>query len=484
MGKVTKGIFWKMMERFGVQGIQFVLQIILARLLSPEYYGVLSLMIVFTALANVFIQSGFNTALIQNKDVTEEDYSSVLWVSLTIAIILYALIYIFAPTIAVFYDMPDVVTPLRVLALTLFPGALNSIQLAKVSRELDFKQIFYGNVFGMLVAGIVGIVLAYMGAGLWALVAQNLLNITAACIVMLFTVKWYPRLVCNLRRVGELFRYGWKLLTASLLDTLETNVYSLIIGKKYDSSTLAYYNRGDQFPGFLINAINSTMQSVLLPAMSENQDKKEEVKLMAKNAILISSYIIFPMMAGLACVGTPLIRLLLTDKWLPAAPYMQISCFCYAFYTIYVTNLQAINAIGRSDWFLKLEIFKKIYSIIVLIVAVVCFDSPMAIAMSGAVTAGFDWYVNAFPNKKLIGYSFFEQVKDAFPLFLITGIMMAGVLLVGCGCTAVALPDIIVLILQVITGVAIYMLLSMIMKPYPYRVVMATVKDMWKAKRS
>lgn len=481
---MKKALFWKLMERFGVQGIQFVVQLLLARLLSPEHYGVLSIMIVFTNLANVFIQSGFNTALIQNKDVTDDDYSSVFWVSMGITALLYGAIFFGAPAIAEFYQMPDIIAPLRVLALMLFPGTLNSIQQAKVIREMDFRKVFSGNVAGILVAGISGLAVAFMGGGLWALVVQNILNITAAAVLMFFTVKWYPRLVCDLKRVAELFRFGWKLLTASLLDTLETNIYSLIIGKKFDSGTLGFYNRGDQFPAFLINAINNTMSSVLLPAMSANQDEKAEVKNLVKNAISVSSYIIFPMMAGLGCVATPLIRILLTEKWLPAVPYMWISCFCYAFYTIYVSNLQAMNALGRSDWFLKLEIVKKIYSIGLLVVAVVFFDSPMAIAMIGAVTAGLDWYVNSYPNKELIGYSFMEQVKDLMPVFLLTGLMMAAVLLVGYGCAVAALSDLMALILQVVTGVVTYVVLSVVMKPYPYRVVMDTLLKTWKTKQN
>ena len=299
MNKVAKGLFWKLMERFGVQGIQFVLQIFLARLLSPEHYGTLSLMIVFTTLANVFVQSGFNTALVQNKGVTEEDYSSVFWLSLGIAATLYGVIFLSAPAIGAFYRMPDLATPLRVLALMLFPGALNSVQLAKISREMDFKKVFYGNISGIILAGIAGIVIALLGGGLWALVVQNLLNITTACAVMFFSAKWRPRFVFNFRRVAELFRFGWKLLAASLLDTLQQSLSGLVIGRKYDSGTLGYFNRGAQFPQFVINAISGAMQSVLLPAMSEKQDDKQQVKTLMKNSITMSTYIIFPMMAGL-----------------------------------------------------------------------------------------------------------------------------------------------------------------------------------------
>ena len=426
----------------------------------------------------MLVQSGFNTALIQNKDVVEDDYSSVFWVSLAIAGILYGAIFLCAPFIAEFYNMPDIVVPLRALALTLFPGALNSVQLAKVSRDLDFKKVFLSNVIGIFIAGVVSISVAILGGGLWALVIQNLLNVSAACIVMLFTVKWYPRLICNLNRVAELFQFGWKLLVASLLDTLTTNLNSLVIGKKYDSGTLGYYNRGNQFPQFLLNAVNGAMSSVLLPAMSANQDEKTEVKAMTKNAMVISSYVIFPMMAGLATVATPLIRLLLTDKWLPAVPYMQINCFCYAFYTVYVCNLQAMNAVGRSDWYLRLEIIKKIYGIGLLIVAVAFFDTPLAIAWMGAITVGLDWYVNCFPNKKLINYSYWEQIRDLLPLMLLTALMTLSVLLVGLGCTMASWSDIVTMTLQIITGIVVYVLLSVVFKPYPYRVALQMLKKM------
>jgi len=473
---ITSGIVWRLLERFGVQGIQFVLQLILARILSPEHYGVLSMMIVFTALANVFIQNGFNTSLIQNKDVTEEDYSSVFWVSLGIAAIMYGIIFVSAPLIAAFYNMPDVISPLRVLAMVLFPGTVNSIQLAKVTREMDFKKVFYSNVAGILVAGIAGVIIAVMGGGLWALVVQNILNISAACIVMLFTVKWYPRLVCNLHRVAVLFRFGWKLLIASLMGTLEQNLHSLVIGKKYDSGTLGFYNRGLQFPQFVMNAIIGAVQSVLLPAMSANQDDKEKANLLLKNSITMSSYIIFPMMAGLASVATPLIRLLLTDKWLPVVPYMQINCFVFAFYTVHVCNLQAINAMGRSDWFLKLEIIKKLYDFAFLAIAVFFFDSPIAIAMTGVVSTGISWYVNAFPNKKLIGYSFKEQVADLMPMFFMAFFMCGCVLLTGYYCENTVFSDIIILVIQFVAGVAVYLLLSILIKPEPFRIFINTIK--------
>lgn len=476
---ISSALFWKIFERFGVQGTQFVLQIILARLLDPEHYGVLSMMVIFTTLANVFIQRGFNTSLVQNKDVTEEDYSSVFWVTMGIAATLYIGLFAATPAIASFYKMPDLVQPFRVLCLVLFPGALNSVQLAKVSRALDFKQVFRSNVAAILIAGIVGIVMAYMGAGLWALVAQNLLNVALASVVMWFTVRWRPKLVCNLKRVKILFAYGWKLLVSGLLDTLYQDLRSLVIGKKYDSGTLGYYNRGKQFPQFVINAINSSVQSVLLPAMSAKQDENERVKHMMRNSITLSSYIIFPMMAGLAAVATPLVQLLLTDKWLPCVPYMQIYCVSLALYPVNSCNLQAINAVGRSDIFLKLELIKKIYGVGFLVVAVFCFDSPLIIASTGIITGFISWFVNAVPNKKLMNYSYFEQVKDVLPSILLSAAMFGIVWLIGL----IKMPIILLLMVQVVVGVAVYLLISKVFHLRAYILVMDMVKKMLKNKR-
>jgi len=473
---IAGALGWKILERFGVQGVQFILQLILARLLDPNHYGMLSMMVIFTALADVFIQKGFNTALIQNKDVTEEDYSSVFWVSLGIAGILYAVLFFFAPVIGTFYEMPDLIQPLRILSLMLIPGAFNSVQLAKVSREMDFKQVFRSNIGGVVLSGLVGIVLAYLGAGLWALVVQTLLNVVVACLVMFVTVKWRPRMVCNLPRVKVLFSFGWKLLLSSLLDTLYQDIRSLVIGKKYHADTLGYYNRGKQFPQFIISAVNGTVQSVMLPAMSAKQDEPGKVKDLMRSSITLSSYVIFPMMAGLAAVAPALVELLLTEKWLPCVPYMQIYCFSLAFYPVHSCNLQAINAMGRSDIFLKLEIIKKGVGLSVLAFAIVCFDSPIGIAATGIFTTVISCFINAYPNKKLIGYSYLEQMRDILPSFVISMGMFGAVMLVG----RVQIPPLLLLILQVMVGVAVYVAVSAVLKPAPFRMVLDTVRNVLK----
>lgn len=470
---MKKALLWKLLERFGVQGVQFVLQIVLARILSPDDYGVLAIMVIFTTIANVFIQTGFNTALIQNKDVTEEDYSTVLWITLGIAGILYGAIFFTAPAIGGFYSKPELVTPLRVLALMLFPGAINSIQLAKVSREMDFKKVFYSNVGAIIASGTVGIAVALLGGGLWALVVQTMLNVFTATFVMCFTAKIKIYFKINFARAKILFSFGWKLLVSAVLDTLYQNLQSLVIGKKYNSETLGYHNRGLQFPQFLITSISGAIQSVMLPALSEKQDRKDELKSMMRNAVMFSSYLIFPMAFGLAAVAEPFVRLVLTDKWLPCVLYLQIYCFSFVFYPINACNLQAINAIGRSDWFLKIEIIKKIYGVIVLAIAIFFFKTPMAIALSAVITTVISCFVNAAPNKNLISYSYKEQISDILPSLILSLIMFVAVWAIEL----LNFSAIITLLVQVILGIAIYLLLSAVFRVKPFIKLLEIAKE-------
>ena len=469
---VTKGLFWKLLERFGVSGIQFVLQLVLARLLTPDLYGVLSIMLVFINLANVFIQTGFNTALIQNKDVTERDYSSVLWVSCGVAGILYTVIFFTAPLVGMFYEMPEITAPLRVLALMLFPGALNSVQLAKVSRDMDFKKVFFSNLGGMILAGGVGILIACLGGGLWALVAQQLINVVTACLVMRLTVKLKVQFVCDFKRIRVLFAYGWKLLLSSLLDTLYQDLRSLVIGKKYGKAELGFYNRGKHFPTFIMNAVNGAVQSVMLPAMSAKQDEKAEIKRLTRSSLSLGAYVIFPLMAGLAAVSTPLINILLTEKWLPCVPYLMIYCVTTAFYPVHSCNLQAINAQGRSDLFLILEIIKKVIGVGSLVIAVFCFNSPIAIALTGIVTTVISFFVNAYPNKKLLGYTYWEQICDLLPATLLSLTMFGTVYVLILG----GLSHWLTLLIQVPVGVVLYVSLSILFRVKNFDFICLVIK--------
>jgi teichuronic acid exporter len=457
---IRTSLIYKYLERCGYQGIAFVVQIILARLLEPSDYGILALLTIFIAISQVFVQSGLNTALIQRKDVDDADYSSVFWVSAGIAVILYGVLFLAAPAIAAFYKMPQLSQVLRVLALILIPGAFNSIQNAKIARDMQFKKLMYSSLGAVVVSGATGVILACAGFGVWALVGQQLANQMAICIIMRFAVKWRLKLIIKWNRVKVLFSFGWKLLCSSLLETVYQNLRSLVIGKKYDSGTLALYNRGQQFPQLVVDNINGSIQSVMLPALSEEQDNTSRMKAMMRRSVITSSFIIFPMMAGLAAVAEPLVKLLLTDKWLPCVPYLQAYCFIFAFYPIHTANLQALNAQGRSDKFLQLEIIKKILGIGVLGITVFCFDSPLAIAYGGAATTLIGCFINAWPNKKLLNYSYFEQMKDILPSMMLSLVMGAAIYAV----LLFNLSSYLTLMIQAIAGTAIYIALAFLFK--------------------
>jgi len=469
---VVSSLFYKFAERCGYQGIAFLVQLILARLLDPSDYGVLTLLTIFINISQVFVQSGLNTSLIQRKDVTENDYSTVFYTSLGISILLYVILFFTAPFISAYYKMPELKNVLRVLALILFPGAFNSIQNAKISKEMRFKNLMYCTLGAVVISGLVGIVMAYNGFGVWALVGQQLSNQISICVIMLITVKWRPKKVFEFHRIKVLFSFGWKLLCSNLIETVYRELRSLVIGKKYDSSTLGFYSRGKQFPELTINNVDGSIQSVMLPALSKEQDNKEKLKSMMRRSIITSSYVIFPLMVGLAVVAEPLIALTITEKWLPCVPFLRAYCFTFAFRPIHSSNLQALNAQGRSDIYLKLEIIKKGYGLVVLFITVFFFSSPLAIAMGGPVTTLLSCFVNASPNKKLLNYSYFEQMKDIIPNLLTALLMGAAVYAV----TLLKLSYLPMLIIQCFLGVVLYILFSVISKNESFTYLVSFIK--------
>ena len=456
--KVISSLIWKFLEKSGTQGIQFILQIILARLLLPEDYGVVAIVTVFITIANVFVQSGFNTALIQKKTVDDTDYSSVFYLSLTVSILLYVFLFFVSPFIASFYDKEILINVIRVLSLTLPLGAINSIQTAVISRTLSFKKYFFGSLISVIISGIIGIILAYLNYGVWAIVIQQLINTSLFTLILWFTVKWRPKLLLSFTRLKVLFKYGSKLLCSSLIDTIYRNIYDLIIGKIYNSSTLAYYNRGKQFPNIIAINIDGTISSVMLPTLSSKQDDKVALKKMVRRAIVTSSFFLFPIMIGLFITAETLVSLVLTDKWLECVPFIQILSISYALWPIHTANLQAINAIGRSDIYLKLEILKKIIGIIVLLITMKYGIYAMAIGQ--VVTSFTSTFINSYPNKKLLNYSYIEQIKDILPSLLLSIFMGICIYFIKF----IFINKILILLFQIILGIIIYFSLAKLLK--------------------
>jgi O-antigen/teichoic acid export membrane protein len=483
---VITSLLWKFLERIGTQGVQFIVAIVLARLLSPADFGLIALVTVFVTIANVFVQSGLNTALIQKKNADNLDFSTVFYSCLALAIILYMGLFFGAPIIAKFYNnQVELIPVIRVLGLVLPLGALNSIQEAYVARNMMFKKLFYRSIGAIIPAGIIGVVCAYLGFGIWSLVAQQLSNALLICVIMWFTVKWRPSLSFSFERWKGLFSFGWKLLCSALLDTFYRNIRDLVIGKLFTPADLGFYNRGDQFPKIIIANINSSIQSVLLPSLSTVQDDRARLKSLARRSIKTSSFLILPLMTGLAAIAKPLTLVVLGEKWLPAVPFIQICCFSYAFWPIHTTNLSAINAVGRSDVFLKLEIIKKCYGLAVLALAIWLFRSPIGIAMSAAITAPLGSFVNAYPNKKLLNYGFIEQMKDFVPSLLLSLVMGVIVYFGGDIMTdSLGVSPILLLIVSVVVGLLLYLGLAKILRFECLDYLIKTLKEFRKRKSS
>lgn len=455
---VFSGLVWKFMERGGRQGVQFIIQLVLARLLAPQDFGLLALLTVFINLANVVVQTGFSTSLIQSKEIDEVDLSSVFFTSLGIAGLMYTFLFFLAPLISQFYNQPQLTLIIRVLAIVLFIGGANSVQSAIVTRRLQFKRFFYSTLGAIVLSGIVGIIFAYLGFGVWALVFQQLISEATIFIILWFTVKWRPIIVFSIEKVKKHLSFGWKLLTSSLLNTLSMNLYDLIIGRVYSPLQLGFYNRANQFPNMIVNNINGSISTVLLPVLSKNQENKPRLKEMVRRSIKTSSFIVFPLMIGLAVCAEPIIHIILTDRWLPSVPYLQILCLSYLFYPIHIANLEAMNAMGRSDLFLKVEVIKQGIGIVALIITVPL--GMLAVVASQPVVSVISTAINAYPNRSLLHYPIREQVKDILPAILLSVCMAA----VTIPIQFLSLPMGIRLFSQVISGAVVYILLAYVFK--------------------
>lgn len=448
--KVFSNLIWRFLERTGAQAVALIVSIVLARILSPNDYGIIALITVFINILNVFVDSGLGTALIQKKDADNIDFSTVFYTNVVFCIVLYMVMFFASPLIAKFYNRPELTSLIRVLSITILISGVKNIQQSYVSKTLQFRKFFFATLVGTVIAAVLGIWLAYHGAGVWALVAQQLTNLFIDTVLLWITVKWRPSLVFSFERLKGLFSYGWKLLVSALLDTIYNNLRNLIIGKKYSSEDLAFYAKGELFPKAIVGNINNAIDSVLLPTMSEEQDDRERVKQMMRRAIKTSTFCIAPLMMGLAGCATNVVKLLLTDKWLFCVPYLRIFCITYMFFPIHTANLNAIKAVGRSDLFLKLEIIKKIVGLTVLLSTM--WWGVMVMACSLLLTSLASQIINSWPNKKLLNYGYLEQLKDILPGILLAAAMGIAVYFVKF----VPVVYWVQLIIQIVFGIVFY----------------------------
>ncbi|MBQ9102608.1 MAG: lipopolysaccharide biosynthesis protein [Treponema sp.] len=456
--KIFSNLIWRFLERTGAQLVAFIVAIVLARILTPEDYGTIALITVFTTILNVFVDSGLGSALVQKKDADNVDFSTVFYTNVIFCIILYAILFFVSPLIADFYKRQELTAVIRVLGITILISGVKNIQQSYVSKTLQFKKFFFATLVGTVIAAIVGVWMAYHGFGVWALVAQQITNLSIDTILLWITVKWYPNFVFSFERLKGLFSFGWKLLVSALIDTTYNNLRQLIIGKKYTSEDLAFYNKGNLFPFAIVSNVDNAINNVLLPVMSQEQDDKAKVKQMTRRAIKTSTYCISPLLMGLAACAPAVVHILLTDKWLPCIPYLRIFCITYMFWPVHTTNLTAISSLGRSDLFLKLEIIKKIMGLTILVSTM--WFGVMIMAYSLLLMDVLGQIINSWPNKRLINYSYLEQLKDILPGIGTAVVMGLLVSLINY----LSIAEWLKLLIQIPAGILIFISLSKIFK--------------------
>lgn len=477
--KTISSLSWKLFEKGGRAVVELAVQIILARLLAPEQFGALAIMLVFVNVGNVLVQSGLNTALVQNANTDDSDCSTVYWLSLIVSLVLYAAVFFAAPAVASFYAMPYLAWPLRALALILVINAYNSVQIAIVQRALEMRKVFNATMCAVAISASIGIGLAVAGGGLWALVAQQLAYQLCNCIVLSFQVKWYPRFVFKPARARELFSFGWKLLVSGILDQGYRSLSDLIIGKQFSASNLGLVSQGKKYPNALGSMLDGAIQPVMLSAVSRLQSDAEQVKRLVRRALKTSTFLIVPSMTLFAACAEPVVRILLGEQWLPAVPFLQMYCVIYMLLPIHTTNLQALNGMGRSDLFLKLELIKKAYGLANLLIMAFVFQSVYLMVGSYILTGVVSTFVNACPNKRVIGYSYLEQVRDICPAFLLSAV--AGALAWAVGLAA--LPDFATILLQVLVMTAAYLGLAKLFRVEELDYLFKTAKEMLASRR-
>ena len=472
--KAVSGVIWKGMERVLAQFVSMFVSIVLARILVPEDYSVISVVTIFFTFCNLFITEGINSALIQKKDSDELDYSTVLIINICAACILYIIMFFLAPTISVIYKNELLIPVTRVMALTFFINGYKAVLSAKISSDMQFKRYFWATFGGTALSAVVGIMMALNGLGAWALVAQQMTNSFVDSLILTFTTKIRFRLLFSIERFKRLFGYGGKIFVASIITTIYNEIKPLIVGTKFSTSDLAFYNRGESFPGIINSLISSTLTATIFPVMSKLQNDKTALRNVTTRYMSFSSFLIFPALLGFAAISDDFIRVVLTEKWLFASQYVKIFCVVYMLELIQSGNLNAIKALGRSDLILKMEIIKKVTYGFIIFIFIMFSDSPRMLACSAIVCNIFATIVNTYPNRKLIGYGYLDLCKDLLPNLLNSVIMYTVVSVMG----KVQLNIYLLLLLQILVGGIVYITLSVVTKNKNVEYALCTIKQM------
>lgn len=422
--RIVKGTIWNTIEKIAVKSSSFVISIILARILSPKDYGLIGMLTVFVALSTIFIESGFAKALIQKQNRTQEDYSTIFYFNLGIAIILYVFLFVSSPFIAHFYNTPILSPILRTLSINIIIGSINIVQRAQLMIAMDFKSLAKINLYGTIIGGILGIIAAIANYGVWALVIQTIASTFTMSLLFFHFTHWKPSLLFSTKSFKDLFHFGSKLLTASAIVTIFNNISTIAIGKLYKSEQLGIFTRASQFTEMIAWTINDVLGTVTFPILSELQNNKDELLKVYKKSLFYTSLITFPAMILLALVARPLVIVLLTEKWLPCVVLIQILCFARMLTPLSSINMNLLNAIGRSDLFMKVDLSKLPLELIILIITI-----PLgikAVVIGNLVSSIICFFINTYYPQKYCGYGAIKQIKDTIPIFIALLIMYSG----------------------------------------------------------
>ena len=432
------------------QLVSFGISVILARLLMPEEFGIVALAGMFTVLTGIFINCGMGTALIQKKDADDLDYCTLFWAQTAFSVIVYLIVFTLAPWFSLLFHTPKLTAVVRVSALSMILGTIGGIQGVIVTRRMAFKAFFYRTLLASILSGAIGIYLAYHDWGVWALVAQNLMSTVIGTITVFSQVRWLPRFVFSVDRFKALFGVGVKFMASSLIGTAFYQLRGYMIGLRYTATDLAYYNRGEGIPGIFTKNIDSSINGVLFPVFAKLQDDRLAVKQAVRRSIRTSSFLIFPMVLGLAAIADKLVIILYTEKWMACVPFLQVFCISECFTILNTANMQVLRGLGEVNTLLKLELYKK--PIMVAVLGVTMFISPLAIAIGMCIYGIYTMVVNAFPNRKFINYHIKEQLKDICDNAILAIVMAVCVYLIGL----LNLNIYCLITIQIITGLLIY----------------------------
>lgn len=459
--RVVKGAIWKLAEKFGMNLMQIVIQIVLARLLLPEDYGIIGLLAIFISISDVFLLQGFTTALIQKKDADEVDFSSVFFANIIMSLVIYAVLFAIAPLVSDFYNLPQLNAIMRVLSLNIIIGAFCAVHNAIISRNLEFKLSFVRNVANTATQGIVGIFMACNGFGVWSLVISKIAGTFVGMLLLCVTVNWKPKMLFSAGRISSLFSYSSRILGTNLLNTIFNNIHSMVIGKFFLPADVGFYQRGQQIPQVAMTAIDGSLNEVLYPTLSILQNDLSKLKDALRRSMKTSMYIVLPMITGLLVTAEPLTILLLTDKWLASVPFMQLTCAITLFWP-FSARLHALNALGLSDVTFKLSLITKL---LIVIMIIICIPMGIYAIMWGTLLASvISFFITSHYVNKYIGYSLKELGLDiAYPVALT--IAMACIVLIIGNCIDNLMLK---LVVQTMFGIAFYFGCSEMLKIEQY----------------